>query len=306
MKSIGALAAVFVIAFLSGCMTMTDGSLQSGVSSIAKINDTETTTAHRQPYGFAFVSGFSRRGERSQRFEIRHGDCGGSRDWDDCTTDRARFERKESPKNSYSRPGEGVWYGYSIFIPSDFQSIHPANTHLSQVKVSGELMPLWQLTFNDHPYILFVDGDSCPIGSLSRWRGQWNDITIYAHYGYSGQDTYFQLYHNDRLICQRDKPLLPQRFEGQNPQIGMKYGIYNSFVSRYLSRHATRTVNTGSYTQSASPRGASSSPSARPFEVDWGVRLPTHVIHYDEMLAGPRREDVDVRMREARGLPPVD
>ncbi|MEP3784139.1 hypothetical protein [Ascidiaceihabitans sp.] len=134
-------------------------------------------------------------------------------------------------------------------------------------------MPLWQLTFNDNPYILYSDDTYCSLGSMAMWRGRWNDVTVYAHYGEGGEDVYFQLYRNDVLLCERRTPLMHPSRWGQLQRIGLKYGIYNSFVSRYLANHD---------------------------------RLPTHVIFYDEMLAGSRREDVDVRMREQRGLPPVD
>lgn len=233
----------------------------------------EAGLSHGQPYEFALVKGFARRGQYSQRFEIRHGDCGTTPKWDDCAKDRGRVERREGPKNTFSRPGRGVWYGYSIYIPADFVSLGRANTHLSQAKVEGEAFPLWQLSFNDDPYVLYSDDETCKIGSMQSWLGVWNDITVYAHYGEGGQDVYFQLFHNGSLLCQRTKPIMHRSKWGRDQQIGLKYGIYNSFVSRYLAHHA---------------------------------KLPAHVIYYDEMLAGSRREDVDVKMREAAELPPVD
>lgn len=240
---------------------------------ILRRTEIERPLSHGASYQFARVRGFTRRGNIAQRFEIRHGDCGGSREWDDCANDRGRVERKELPRSTFSRPGQGVWYGYSIFIPADFVSLGRANTHLSQVKVQGEGMPLWQLTFNDNPYILYSDDTYCSLGSLASWRGRWNDVTVYAHYGEGGQSVYFQLYRNGRLLCERNRPLMHPSRRGRRQEIGFKYGVYNSFVSKYLRTHD---------------------------------RLPTHVIFYDEMLAGSRREDVDVRMREAAGLPPVD
>jgi hypothetical protein len=260
-----------VVTITSGCSTPSAADQRS--FNILDNTRIEAGLSHGQPYQFAMVSGFTRRGELAQRFEIRHGDCGGTRGWDDCSNDRGRVERKERPKNVFSEPGEGIWYGYSIYIPADFESLWRANTHLSHSKVEGEGMPLWQLTFNDNPYILYSDDTYCSLGSMAMWRGGWNDVTVYAHYGEGGEDVYFQLYRNGVLLCERNHPLMHPSLWGRNQQIGFKYGIYNSFVSRYLRTHD---------------------------------RLPTHVIFYDEMLAGSRREDVDVRMREAAGLPPVD
>lgn len=255
----------------AGCITPSTGVGQT--LSILDHTRIEKPLSHGADYQFAVVNDLTRRGTHAQRFEIRHGDCGRSRGWDDCANDRARVERKERPKNVFSAPGAGVWYGYSIYIPADFQSLGRANTHLSQAKVEGEGMPLWQLTFNDRPYVLFSDRATCDLGSMFRWQGKWNDITVYAHYGETGERTYFQLYRNGVLLCERDQPLIHQTMRGRDQRIGFKYGIYNSFVSRYLESNN---------------------------------RLPTHVIHYDEMLSGSRREDVDVRMREAAGLSPVD
>ena len=275
-------------------------------TSILDLTQIERGLSHTSDYGFNRVTGFARRGEISQRFEIRHGDCGRSSGWDDCNADRARIERKERPKNAFSKPGQGIWYGYSMYIPSDFVSLGRGNTTLSQAKVEGDLMPLWQMTFNDRPYLLYSDGRTCSLGSLSRWRGKWNDITVYAHYGEGGQQVYFQLFRNGALLCERKTPLMHRSLWGKRHKIGMKYGIYNSFVSRYLAANATKPVNLSGYTQNQSSGTTSKSPAQSPFKIDWGVVLPTHVIFYDEMLAGFRREDVDVRMREAAGLPPVD
>lgn len=60
--------------------------------------------SHGSKYRYARVKGFARRGEMSQRFEIRHGDCGKQSGWNDCENDRGRVELKEQPKNSMSKP----------------------------------------------------------------------------------------------------------------------------------------------------------------------------------------------------------
>ncbi|WP_122074297.1 heparin lyase I family protein [Pseudophaeobacter sp. EL27] len=263
------------------------------------------TLSHRQSYRHAMVAGPVRRGDRAQRFEIRHGDCGRSSGWDDCSTDRGRVEMKERPKNAFSKPGQGVWYGYSVLVPKDFVSLGRANTMLGQVKAEGWLMPMWSINLNDNPYLLFADGQTCKIGSLASWRGRWNDIAIFAHYGRQGQNVYFQMFKDGKLICQRKTPFMPAEFRNKRPKLGLKYGIYNSFVSRYLASKGRTPAAVTAYAQTHE-NGGSKSPSPTPFKYDWGVRLPTHVIHYDEFRAGARREDVDVRMLEAQGVPPVD
>lgn len=261
--------------------------------------------SHKGKHRFTKVKQPTRRGKIAQRFEIRHGDCGRSSGWNDCQSDRGRVEMKEKRKNSMSKPGKGVWYGYSILIPKDFVSLGRGNTMLGQVKAEGWNMPMWSLTFNDSPYLNFADNKKCKIGSLSSWKGRWIDVTIYAHYGHSGQKSYFQLYKDGRLICNRKTPFMPSEFRGKTPKLGLKYGVYNSFVSRYLAAHGRTPANAKAYGQKHEG-GKSKSPSPTPFKFDWGVQLPTHVVYYDEMRYGATREEVDVRMLEARGVPPVD
>jgi hypothetical protein len=257
-------------------------------------------------YRFGYVNGVARRGQQAQRFEIRHGDCGRASRVNDCDKDRGRVEMKEKPKNNMSRPNQGVWYGYSVLIPKDFVSLGRGNTMLGQVKAEGLSSPLWSLTFNDAPKLRFADKkNGHKLGSIASWKGRWIDITIYAHYGRSGQDVYFQLYKDGKLLCQRRSPFVPKHVAQSNPKLGLKYGIYNSFVSRYLAKHG-RTPAAAKKGPRMCSDGKCKSPSATPFRYEWGVRLPTHVIYYDEMRFGARREHVDVRMLEARGVPPVD
>jgi hypothetical protein len=260
----------------------------------------------KAPYRYATVRGFARRGERSQRFEIRHGDCGQSSGYSDCENDRGRVEQVERPKASFSNRGTGTWYGYSIHVPSDFVSLDPGSTSLSQVKITGHSFPLWKITLTNRPFVLFGDGSTCRIGSLSSWVGRWNDVTVYSHTGTSSDGPFFLLYKDGRLICSKDTSILPREAYGQRVEPYFKYGIYSSFVSRYLRPRATREVafeeSSSTYTNGRTSRNT----VAFPFRYDWGVELPTHVIFYDELMAGSRREDVDVRMREATGLPPVD
>lgn len=262
--------------------------------------------SHRQKYRFAKVTSPTRRGKIAQRFEIRHGDCGRTKGWDDCNSDRGRVERKENPKNAMAKPNSAVWYGYSIMIPQSFKSLGRANTILSQAKVEKNNMPLWALTFNDNPYLLYGDGTHCKLGSLNSWKGRWVDITVFAHYATSGQSVYFELFKDGKSICRRTKPIMPQKYATQRQKIGLKYGIYNSFISRYLAKNATRKVNAPAYGQTHSTGGRSKSPAQSPFKYNWGIRLPTHVIYYDEMRYGSSRVQVDVRMLEKAGAPAVD
>lgn len=296
------IASILLIAIsLTVSPALAQGKKQS-IERFTRIED----LSHRSGYRFSKSAEVVRRGQVAQRFEIRHGDCGRNSGYSDCDNDRARVERKETPKNRFSKPNRGVWYGYSIFIPTNFQSLGKANTALSQVKTEKWSMPMWMLTFNDRPYLLWADNQTCLLGTLSSWKGRWNDLVIYANYGQTGQPVYFQLFRNGTLLCQRKTPFVPADAARQGLRLGMKYGIYNSFVSRYLASRATKPVAASSLSQANENGVVSRSPSLTPFEHDWGARLPTHVVYYDEMRFGASRDEVDIRIHEATGVPPLD
>jgi hypothetical protein len=66
-----------------------------------------------------------RTGNSSFRFEVRDGDCSRDEGWNDCKNDRQRHEY-----TSDDVTGE-VWFNWSLYIPSDFESIFPATVTLS-------------------------------------------------------------------------------------------------------------------------------------------------------------------------------
>lgn len=206
---------------------------------IQKLTRIENEVGANRRYGFSRVRGHTRLGKRSQRFEIRHGDCGGDKCWDDCTNDRQCVERKEDPKDCIQHVGSQVWYSPSPSGPS------------------------------------------------------------------------VVLYLNGQKVCTYSKPLVtPAMAKMPEGDLYVKYGIYNSYVSRWLNRNKTQPVAASAledrFRLSNGTQGASDSPAASPFKYDWGVKLPTQIAFYDEMRYGRSREQVDVRMIEARNGRPVD
>lgn len=262
--------------------------------------------AANRPYQFTTSTEVSRVGETSQRFEIRHGDCG--RNYD-CDNDRRRIEISEGDRNAHARADRNtVWYGWSVYIPQNFRDITPANTTIGQVKLSDWRSPLWMFNVRDNRLIF----DYRPLGSfrsslcrtvsLAQMRGRWTDITLYADYHYENQNNgpMVQVWINGTLVCSDNRPLVTSdmvRTAGRT-EIRMRYGIYNSYVSRWLNANRTQSVSTTGFADyHADSGGTNNSVAARPFDIDWGVELPTQVVFYDEVRIGRSREEVDVRMR---------
>jgi len=258
-----------------------------------------------KPYQLTTSTEVARVGETAQRFEIRHDDCG--RDYD-CQNDRRRIEVSEGDRDAHARVGNVRWYGWSMYLPNDFQHLGRSGTILGQTKLSDWRSPLWDFNaregyfaFNYRPLGEHHSTD-CRISSISKMRGRWTDIVVYSDYGYENPNNsaMVQVWVNGRLACSSNRPsVTPEmvRTAGRT-EIRFRYGIYNSYVSRWLNDNKTRPVTTTGFTDfHADSGGSNSSVAQRPFEIDWGVELPTQVVFYDQVRIGRSREDVDVRLR---------
>lgn len=277
-----------------------------------KLTRIETEVGANRRYGFQRVRGHTRLGRRSQRFEIRHGDCGGNKYWDDCTNDRQRVERKEDPKDRIQRVGSQVWYGWSMFLDPNYPDLGKTNAAFGQVKMRNWRAPIWMIKLKQGRFALNLHAqDNCYFGRLADFRGRWVDFTLYADYSPSPSGPSVILYVNGKKVCTYTKPLVTNAMaKVQDGDLYLKYGIYNSYVSRWLDRNKTRPVAAlaleDRFSLSSGAQGASDSPAAAPFRYDWGVELPTQIAFYDEMRYGSSRAQVDVRMIEAQGGKPVD
>ncbi|WP_298909737.1 heparin lyase I family protein [uncultured Aliiroseovarius sp.] len=279
---------------------------------ILKATRIEKELRAKTKYGYALVRGHSRAGQKAQRFELRHGDCGGNKYWSDCTSDRQRIERKEDPKDRIQKVNSQTWYGWSFYLNPDFRDIGPGNITLGQVKMQDWLMPLWHFNMRDDKAMMWFGADGgCTVGRVSKLRGRWQDILIFADYSLSPKGPSFIMYLNGKQVCSRNKPMVTRHMLDQSQQkLFFKYGLYNSYVSRWLDRNKTQTVTAIPFKDQHTTRTGSSktsnSASSTPFAYDWGVKLPTQVVYYDEMRYGKSRAQVDIRVLEAAGAKPVD
>lgn len=284
------LLALPLILFTTSCLSI-------GVN---ESNSKNPSLNHDQPYGYMIDTNIARKGKESQRFEVRHGDCDGDRKWNDCKNDRRRYERYVDPVSS-EKPGGIVWYAYSMFFPKDFPRIYPVNTTLGQVKLHDTGYPIWYLSARRKGIHIRYDASfqECKLVKYEEFLGKWTDFLIKVDYSTKEEHgkSYSDVYVNGKLIdCEINSPVLEQEFINERrdlskpPVINFRYGIYNTFASRWLSENKTKDV-------SNYPRSL----VKNVWKVDWGVELPTQVIHYDEVRIGPTRESVDIELND-----PVD
>ena len=72
-------------------------------------------------------------GKKSEKFEVRPGDCGSSvnGNWNDCENDRERSEMTSLESTKFNN-GDEYWYRWSIFFPKDYDALHPMHMTFGQ------------------------------------------------------------------------------------------------------------------------------------------------------------------------------
>ena len=300
------------IAMLSGCVTNTNPPLAEGVPAAtpAEYNAPSYFAVSpennpRKSYNWTTSNEQARVGLTSQRFELRHGDCGP----DDCDRDRQRIEAGEDDYNKEAKVGEQRWYGWSIYLPPGFQGLGVDTPMvLGQGKLVRWRPALWDFTIVKNNFVFkhTPNGDYDPTDCLTglnvkQMQGRWTDIVVFADYSTkkSGKPM-VSTWVNGKLRCQFNEPLITQKMldDTGKDQIMMKYGIYTAYVSEWLNRNKTKQVSAAGYTDvHVDAGGSNESITNTPFKFDWGVKLPTLIAYYDEVRIGATREEVDVRLK---------
>lgn len=282
----------------------------SGVKSVSNFKE----------YSLSASTDIVRAGRTSQRFEIRHDDCGQDDSYSDCFNDRRRIERQIDSNTWHDSI---VWYGFSIFLPKDFPDLAPTNTTLSQVKLNSYREPLWDFNARKNWFTFEANasGQRCYAEVLSSMRGKWTDFALGIDYSISGDEgdgafdgKFFDLWVNgqQRICNDALRPVLTKKMISKSKRSKVKthfdWGIYNSYVSRWLDRNKTKQVKNEKFIDKHAQSGmVVESASKRPFEIDWGVELPTQVVYYDEIRYGSSRDLIDITLLEKAGdYQPVD
>ena len=284
-------------------------SSSSGTKEITISSGYKKDLSHNQNYGISSATDIVRAGKKSQRFEIRHGDCD-SVGWNDCNHDRRRVERAfELGANIENKVN---WIGYSIYIPEDFVDVDPANTTVGQVKLVGYRAPMWNMVASKGGlrFIANASGNNnCMVVKMDELRGKWTDIQIGVDWSSNKEfrkgafewGSFAEIWVNGKQVedCYFPEPLLKKQFfKARNKKWKVNFhfdwGIYNAYVSRWLDKNKTTDVAGKGYADYHADSGATSnSVTNKPWEIDWGVKFPTQVVYFDEMRAGPTKDSVD-------------
>ena len=246
-----------------------------------------------------------RYGTHSERFEIRPTDDNAMRDLGVTVGNRSELTQRPSRDNL--RIGEDAWFGWSFYhenLPSGLAHDHGWNPMLGQWKTDLDAPPIIQFTpvydgrtEGTHIGINLTDlevsrgrewsranqfGYVCTLFSIRQSRNRWTDIVVNTNFA-DNENGYLRVWINGQLQCDYRGQIVVtpvDRFSS--------YGVRNQgplFKRGYWSGHLGPDRWRNNYPK---------------------VPIPTFVVYYDEWRQGRSREEVDVRMIEARGGPAID
>ena len=288
--------------------------LPNDVASVKKSNVCLNDKTALKEYGLQVVDKKDghpvRAGNKSMRFELRDGDCNNPPppNWNDCKGDRERFEITGADMFA----GEQGWHAWSIFLPSDFVDImNPALLDLAQfsIETAKDSDPCCTLLFKKTKNGFVLDSELqnrawVPLGSPQEQT--WSDFLV--NYKWSKKDDGFiKLWLNNKLVYEYTGQTITKNTE----YVYLKFGIYRGGLSRYLNhKNFTPEVETCFRNNGASnelinvtKKGewsellglGADAPSFNIYKQCkhlYKIKMPTHVVYYDEVRAGKTKEEV--------------
>lgn len=253
------------------------------------------------------------------KFDIEHGECGKSDGVEsDCDNDRQRVELKDGYRTSLQTWGNDKniqrYYRTNLYIPKDqFPDLGPTKQMIHQKSLKGKNNPIWQVSFKNGKLIITTDSaGKCSIDSNKIPRDEWLEIEIHANYNlYTEEqkdsvleallkkyksdsldiDPSFRYFINGVEHCRLWDPLITKAGlrDGSKKQLQMKFGIYNTYLSKWLLAQPENqkwvrenNIQFEPYQQNSlgQRNGAVSSAMASPFDYDWPKKLPRQTLYY--------------------------
>lgn len=249
-----------------------------------------------------------RRGQVSERYELRDGDCAAA----DCASGRLRAELREATDAPTAQVGRDIWYGYS-FYNANMGAVtreQSVGTVLGQWKPAGDAPTVFRIVQTYQGELDWTKcspvycnqvgsktedvvaelenmrvannwgqvqnfGDVCRLFSMTEMQGKWVDIVINTNFA-ATDDGYLRIWVNGVMRCNYYGRMVAGSSFGLGAQaLSHRRGLFASYTKTYRDK------------QGATP-------------------IPTKVAYYDEFRSGAARTDVDPALREQSGLRPKD
>ena len=323
------LALLLLIPSLSWGLTFSNGK-QVGGNALTPSNTFQIELTKNPKEAFVYTNEISRAGEKSQKFVLKHNECGAEKGYDDCVNDAQRTERV--PKDTDNYKGDVVYYGFSIFLPKDFPSIHPAAVTLGQVKNDGLSQPIWitRIRKDNFNIVTHWNDNECSLIKVDDMKGVWTDFIIKSDFSTKDKEgdvktivrkpgtntyvteyknSYLEVWVNNESVCKMTSQILTDEAlkYTKKERINFRYGIYQIALSEWFNLNKTKSPkNVKAYDEAkfkgGAEQGTMKSVTGSPFSYDWGVELPTQIVYFDEIRVGSSKDEVDVSLNDE----PVD
>ncbi len=193
-------------------------------------------SANIKSYGYLIENDFTDCAPVSlvESFDVRPGDCSTDGKYDDCAEDSERSELAEIYKSTFS--GDEYYYGWSIYFPDDYVNVYPTKVALGQFHQKGAHV-IWMFQNYNGGYHLDnqVAGHSSTDDYIelikeNELRGKWHKIEVHVRWS-TDQSGFFRVSVNDKKISDYSGPTMTAN------AVYFKYGLYRSFVLRYLEKN---------------------------------------------------------------------
>jgi hypothetical protein len=249
-----------------------------------------------------------RRGEVSERYELRDGDCADA----DCTNGRLRAEIRELQTAPTAHVGKDIWYGWSFYndnigtvirdqsvgtvigqwkldgnSPAVFRIVQTYTGELDWTKCSPAycnplgsptedvVAELENMHVSAHWGAAQNFGDVCRLFSMAENRGKWVDIVVNSNFA-ANEDGYLRIWINGVMRCNYyGRMVAGTPFGLGGAPLSHRRGLFASYTKPWRDKQN-------------------------------GAAIPTMVAYYDEFRSGSSRGDVDPAARESGGLRPKD
>jgi hypothetical protein len=195
---------------------------------------------NNKSYGYQVVDDPTGSAPTSQveRFEVRAVDCSEDQHWSDCKNDRERSEL--SQMSPFENPGSSQWYSWNIYFPDDYLTLSPAKTNLGQFHQRGSHV-VWMFQESSGGYYLDEQltgqsNNNYQLIAPDQLKGKWHNIVV--NVSWSNQPRWaekqkgvFKVWVNGEQKVDYVGPTMTAN------EVYFKYGIYRSFISRYVSTY---------------------------------------------------------------------
>lgn len=258
----------------------------------------------KHPEAFQMVTDITRAGDKAQKITLSHEmgcknhDCGSAAAKKYIVGDQQRFEKQTNKMNA----GQKHWLSFSVYLDNNWQSLYPVKTTIFQSKTTNVDQPHWQIATHGQHFVLLMpnyhDNAKCVLAWDTKMKGKWTDFTVYVDYSQKDKSDpeykFLSVSVNGKEMCSRTDPIVIPKLEnrsgfecGKSCQARLmtyRYGQYRWPVSEWFKRHSKNTDLIQNYERS----------TGNVFAQDWGVKIPTNTIYFDEFRIGNTLESVQI------------